>query len=90
MSVKGDDMIWMACICIFEVICAEFRALSCARDDYAQRNEREIRTNKDLVHRLGGMLVDVLKPVLNVFERLLVGDVVYQENAHGITVVRGL
>lgn len=56
-----------------------------------RRRERGTRlTNEDLVDRLRCVLVDVLKPVLDILETLFVSDVVNQQNSHSISVMRRL
>lgn len=44
--------------------------------------------NKQLVNTLSGVAVDLLQPLLDVVERVHVGDIVHDADAVGATVVR--
>jgi len=59
------------------------RCLNCLLVDHVA-----LVANQDLVHVVGGVLLNVPDPVSNVLERLLVRDVVYEQDAHGTAVVR--
>mmetsp|Transcript_57405 Transcript_57405/g.151177 ORF Transcript_57405/g.151177 Transcript_57405/m.151177 type:complete len:256 (-) Transcript_57405:10-777(-) len=44
--------------------------------------------NENLVDRLRRVLLDILEPFFNVLERLLIGDIVHQQYAHRVTIMR--
>jgi hypothetical protein len=48
-----------------------------------------IITNENLVYWLRCVLLDILEPLLDVLEGLLICDVIHQKDSHGISIVSG-
>ena len=63
--------------------------LALLRADDALRREVGLVPHEELVHVLGGVPVDFVQPLLDVVERLGVGDVVNDDDAVRAAVVRG-